>query len=84
MRNLPISTAATVCLKECFSIVFSHLPFSHYSIWMCTTANINAYFHDTALPGCFAGWQVGSLQTCQPEKENAVESQSIAFAAFTI
>jgi hypothetical protein len=34
-----------------------------------STANINAYFQDTGgLPGCFAGWQVWSLQTCQPAK----------------
>ena len=32
-------------------------------------ANINAYFQDTGLPGCSAGWQVWSLQTCQPEKQ---------------
>jgi len=29
------------------------------------TADINAYFQDTGPPGCFAGWQVLSLQTCK-------------------
>ena len=32
------------------------------------TANINAYFQDIALRGCFAGSPIWSFQTCQPAK----------------
>jgi hypothetical protein len=32
-------------------------------------ANINAYFQDTYPPGCFAGWQVWSLQACQTAQQ---------------
>jgi len=32
------------------------------------TANIYAQLQDTGLQGCHAGWQVLSLQTCQPAK----------------
>ena len=28
------------------------------------TANINAYFQDTGLPGCFTGWQQPARQCC--------------------
>jgi len=33
------------------------------------SADINACFQDTGLPECFAGWQVWSLWTCQPCKQ---------------
>ena len=33
------------------------------------TANSTAYFQDTGLPGCSAGWQVLSIQTCHPAEQ---------------
>ena len=33
------------------------------------TANINEYFQDTGLPGCFTGWQVWNLRTWQSAKQ---------------
>jgi len=53
----------------------SHAPLSRHKTCSRTvplgTANINAYFHDTGLPGCFVGsQQVWRLQTCQPAQQH--------------
>jgi hypothetical protein len=42
------------------------------------TANINAYFQDTDLPGCLPGWQANL------RNNNAVEISDFAVATFLI
>ena len=37
--------------------------------------NINAYFQDTDLPGCFVGWKVCTLHICQPAKRQCCRSR---------
>jgi len=40
-----------------FSLAY-HCHNANHVLLLLGTGNIKAYFQDTGLPGCFAGWQV--------------------------
>jgi hypothetical protein len=60
-------------LNKCFQTFFLtyHYQNTKHVRVPLGTANTNAYFQDTStgLSGCFTGWQVWSLKTCQPVKK---------------
>jgi len=47
------------------------------------TANIYALLQDTGLQGCYAGWQVWSLQTCWPAKQERCRNPKFCSCNFS-
>jgi hypothetical protein len=73
ISTAPSNIRKKVLYISAFHTFISRVPLQqqrHVSLCiLLSTANINAYFVDTGLPGCFAGWHVLSLQACEPAQQ---------------